>query len=586
MTFAFLFYRLVFNITYFTQLHGCVIFLALGIGADDIFVYSDAWLQNKSETNLKNRIEITLNRTILAVFNTSFTTAVAFSTTAISPAMPISSFGIYAALTIITNYLFVLLFTPCVILITDLYIKKWCSCKKKINNEEHTNNNNDLGCTYKFFKDYYYPLLKYKLFKVKIFPLIILIILSSFSIFNIVQASLLSPPVEQEKWFANEHMYTGFVDSMTNDFKGSNQDEYTQIYITWGIKGVNRDKYNFWEPNDYRGEVEFYDNFDILNYESLNKLDKVCDFVNNWECNYEGCSGFKGRLAIPNTTICFVKDLKKINELDKLKNINSNLTNFRSYTIPSNNKLKTWKNYIGYVDNKLKYISISFRSTIKSLIPMKKKEPVYKNAENLVKEINNFASKELGESFQDAGITWVWYDIERNLISSMFTGLAICFPVSFLVLLFATRNWYLSLASIISIGCVVANVLGFCKFFMNWNLGIAETVSAVIVIGFSIDYTVHIGHMYQEANEYNFKTRNFRTLYALERMGSTVLAGAGTTAGSALFMLGCQMTFFYKMALLISITIFYSLIYSLVFLISFMIILGPENDFGIIKCRK
>ena len=157
---------------------------------------------------------------------------------------------------------------------------------------------------------------------------------------------------------------------------------------------------------------------------------------------------------------------------------------------------------------------------------------------------------------------------------------------SFLVLLFATRNWYLSLASIISIGCVVANVLGFCQYFMNWNLGIAETVSAVIVIGFSIDYTVHIGHMYQEANEFNLKYRNLRTLYALERMGSTVLAGAVTTAGSALFMLGCQMTFFYKMALLISITIFFSLIYSLGFLVSFMILLGPEKDFGIIKCKK
>ena len=127
----FLFYRLVFGISYFTQLHGCAIFLALGIGADDIFVYSDAWIQNKNEEDLSKRIEKTLDRTVLAVFNTSFTTAIAFLATAVSPAMPISSFGIYAALTIITNYLFVLTFTPNVILIKDKYINKWCSCKKK-----------------------------------------------------------------------------------------------------------------------------------------------------------------------------------------------------------------------------------------------------------------------------------------------------------------------------------------------------------------------------------------------------------------------------------------------------------------------
>ena len=127
---------------------------------------------------------------------------------------------------------------------------------------------------------------------------------------------------------------------------------------------------------------------------------------------------------------------------------------------------------------------------------MKIKAPVYDNAENMMIQVNKNTPIELGNAFQDAGITWVWYDIERNLITSMFNGLAICFPVSFIVLLFATRNWYLSLLSIISIGLVVSNVLGFCKFIMGWDLGIAETVSAVIVIGFSIDYTLHIVYIY------------------------------------------------------------------------------------------
>ena len=48
MSFSFLIYRLVFGITYFTQLHVCAIFLALGIGADDIFVFTDAWKQSKN----------------------------------------------------------------------------------------------------------------------------------------------------------------------------------------------------------------------------------------------------------------------------------------------------------------------------------------------------------------------------------------------------------------------------------------------------------------------------------------------------------------------------------------------------------
>ena len=71
------------------------------------------------------------------------------------------------------------------------------------------------------------------------------------------------------------------------------------------------------------------------------------------------------------------------------------------------------------LDNKLKYITVSFRSTVKTLLPMKIKEPVYYNTENMINDINLNSPKELGQAFQDAGITWVWYDIERNLISSI-----------------------------------------------------------------------------------------------------------------------------------------------------------------------
>ena len=108
------------------------------------------------------------------------------------------------------------------------------------------------------------------------------------------------------------------------------------------------------------------------------------------------------------------------------------LKNFRSNTRPTIS-LKTWKNYIGVVNGDVKYITVTFRSSLKSLQPMKVKEPVYKRVEDLVRELNKNRPEKLGDSFQDAGITWIWFDIEKTLISSMFNGLIICFPVSFLV---------------------------------------------------------------------------------------------------------------------------------------------------------
>jgi len=590
MPLAFLIYRFVFGINYFTQLHGTAIFLALGIGADDIFVFTDAWKQSKFIENIDNklqRLQFTFSRTKIAVFNTSFTTTVAFLATAISPAMPISSFGIYAALTIICNYIFVLIFTPALMIIYTTYINKWCSCNSAITQtEENTDQDiEDLGIVHKIFSKIYYPIMNFSIKKVKIVSWVILTALTGYGIFSIYYATLLSPPVEQERWFTGGHMFNGFVDSMTNDFKTNNINEYAEVTIAWGINGVDRTDYNRWEPNDFRGEVDFKDSFSISTQAVRKHINNACNLIDKWECNEEGCSGSSGLLAIPNNTVCYIRDFDSLHSSSVFANETrylSALKDFRSNTRPSIN-LKTWRNYIGVVKDDIKYVTVTFRSTLKSLQPMKVKEPVYKRTEALVEEINKNRPSELGDTFQDAGITWVWYDIEKTLISSMFNGLIICFPVSFLVLLFATSNWYLSLISIISIAFVVSNVLGFCSYFMGWTLGIAETVAAVIVIGFSIDYTLHIGHMYQESNHFGHKTREQRTRYALEKMGSTVLAGAITTAGSSMFMFACQMTFFYKMAVLISVTIFFSLIYSLGFLIAAMITIGPQHEFGSIR---
>ena len=90
----------------------------------------------------------------------------------------------------------------------------------------------------------------------KIFPIIIVMGLVGFGCFNVYQASLLTPPIEQEKWFNEQHMFSGFVDNMTNDFKADNLNQYSEITLVWGIDSINRDEYNIWEPNNYRGEEE------------------------------------------------------------------------------------------------------------------------------------------------------------------------------------------------------------------------------------------------------------------------------------------------------------------------------------------
>ena len=141
-------------------------------------------------------------------------------------------------------------------------------------------------------------------------------------------------------------------------------------------------------------------------------------------------------------------------------------------------------------------------------------------------------------------------------------------------------NVILSLYAIVVIGCVVSGVLGLC-YLLGWSLGIRESVAGVIVIGLAVDYTIHLGHMYDHARFHaHLDTRDERTAYALRKMGRTVFAGAVTTAGAASLMFACQLTFFVQMACLIVFTIALSISLALGLYVPLLHVIGPEREQG------
>ena len=166
-------------------------------------------------------------------------------------------------------------------------------------------------------------------------------------------------------------------------------------------------------------------------------------------------------------------------------------------------------------------------------------------------------------------------------MDNVFTGFGICFPAAFFVLLFSTKNIVTSSLAIITIAGVVGCVLGVCKFFLGWGLGVAESIAAVIVIGFSVDFTVHLAHMYSEAGHAEgLTTRAERMASSATRMGATVTMGGCTTLGSGMMLWMCTLTFFTKFAVLIIATICFSLAAALFFFMPLCAICGPEDDFG------
>ena len=189
------------------------------------------------------------------------------------------------------------------------------------------------------------------------------------------------------------------------------------------------------------------------------------------------------------------------------------------------------------------------------------------------------APLELGHLTYDGGEQFLWADMFEALRVSMFEGLAICFPLAFVVLLFSTENILVALYAIVGIVLIVASVLGTIECIYGWDLGVVESLMGSLVVGFSVDYTIHLGHMFVVAgNEHDIRHRVDRFSFAIRKMGGTVVGGAVTTLGAGLFMLPCQLVSFYKLGLLMVTTIFFSLLYSFGFVMPLLAAAGPSGD--------
>ena len=124
-------YVVVIGFKYFGFFNILSIFIILGIGADDIFVFYDTWrlTEFSSYPSLAHRLTAAYSKSALSMFVTSLTTCVAFFSTAISPLLATRSFGIFSGLLIMYNYISVIVFFPTVVVMHHLNLENWnCAC--------------------------------------------------------------------------------------------------------------------------------------------------------------------------------------------------------------------------------------------------------------------------------------------------------------------------------------------------------------------------------------------------------------------------------------------------------------------------
>jgi predicted RND superfamily exporter protein len=105
------------------------VFIVIGIGADDVFVFMDAWKQSEVMMTGNNaqfphlRMAWVLKRAGGAMLVTSLTTSFAFFASAVSNITSLKCFGIYTGLVVLADFVLMITYLPCVVMINHLYVQ-------------------------------------------------------------------------------------------------------------------------------------------------------------------------------------------------------------------------------------------------------------------------------------------------------------------------------------------------------------------------------------------------------------------------------------------------------------------------------
>jgi hypothetical protein len=620
---ASLFYGGVFRIPYFEFLHILVVYLVLGIGADDVFVLTDTFRHISTERpidkgsclsdeDLAKIMKQTLMRTGQAIFNTSFTTTVAFLSTSVSKVMPMKTCGYYAALCIVMNYIFTMTLFPAAIVIYHRRLAgKRCCCpwwaSKPVGDidpsidvaEQQKRSCSMSGCIESFLKRAYIPFMQKKVGSrgVKVNAIFVAVVLIATAVQGAYFTSQLTPPRKPEVWIPVNHMLREFGEFFSATFFQADHDNFNEISFIWGIQDLDNTGFDQFRPYDTVGPAVFDPDFDLGSAEAQQHILDVCTAMQTIPCELDGCTGFGDNLIFETpgkAYSCFLEDMRASGNgtLPQGPAFEQEAKDFRSNANEDDFSDEVcrpdYQRNIGVIDGRLRYVAVKLRSRMFQDTPFSTGVEVRDLVQGFVDEWNAKAPVGArGMKFLAHGLQggFAQYDLSDELLRGLFSGIAIAFPLSFLVLLGSTGNVIVSLYAVSCVGAIVVCVLGFCKSAMDWDLGIGEAIAGVIVIGYSVDYVVHLAHIYTEAAAYGHQTREARTEFAIQNMGSTIFAGAFTTAGSGAIMFACFIMFFVKMAVLICVTIMYSLLFSMGLLVALLYLVGPEGSCGDLRCR-
>jgi len=630
----------VFRVRFFDPLNVFLLFVLLGLGADGVFIVFDAWEQSKAgldywteahgEDALAVRMSYVWRRASRAMMACNGTTALAFIAVIPSPIMPMASFGILSAFTIIHNWILDVTLVPALILLWDKHLRKnrLCCCLPRpppsgepaklcglVDDpcaEARTSTSSEvspardakdegaggtasharkgLNRTEKFFRDTYAPLvLKWKV------PM--LVCSTAFVAVMIYYASLLRADTESPQFLPDNHPLWKAIVGLRDGWKEGESEERGELWMVWGVAGndaSNFTKFDFGQAECNEGpcgEVIWEPSFDPAPVSMQKYLLNSCEEA----AKISAPNGRGGDFVYDEKiSTCLMKSfrgwLRSKDEDFPVEDEDEFWDKMHEFLREPDEDTVAGEGYGDFVQNKLTRLASNEGKRmfflIQGVFVDYSPQLFYGTSEVLPGleasfEFEEEWNEEKPEGQPDFFVTtssglFTATRMQEAYISSTFQGVATALGFALFSLLVFVANIVVALLAFVCIAGVVCCTLGI-MVLQGWALGPIEAICATIVVGFSVDYVVHYALAYVAAPD---KKRAERVTFALSEVGISVMAGAITTLGASAFLLVTTLSFFSKFGIFMMSTIAFSLVVANVAFVALLALCGPENDVG------
>jgi len=619
-TTGFIFYRVIYG-SFFGSFHIMAIFLLLGVGVDDVFVFLDTFegalqVDARYGKDLWGRLSWTWHHAATAMGVTSLTTAVSFFMNATSSFPGIAAFGIFAGALVVVMYISMCFFWPACICLNELkfkqvpfccgavsYLEKCAKSKQAAPAKSVANPEEEISkpALVRFFEDHFSYFILHHRCK-------IVLVFIAVSVYMFIQVASLKPEKEAPEFLPEDHPVEQYGQIMKGHFVRGGGVFNTKVNLAFGFDRDPLDK-DGTDPTG-QGNGEDIDDIGILGKVRWNpnfvdaegRMNLKVILGGGFDCMVQLCNSAEAKNSERKTggtgyrmKGCFARDVKMhMNQTDenwqaKWDKITKDLDT-AAWAEALNEKIKATP---GWEQETLQYtygekvgeevIWRFFRTemTLTSDINMD-----YADGNEIAAAWENWMSYEMsiGACAATADTFWGFvsakdfhqFKVSENLVTEMMTGILVSISVALVVLIAVTGNIIVGFCAALTIGLIVSWVMAMIPI-MGWELGMVECIVLVMVPGLSVDFTAHLAEAYSQAK---YDDREHRVVHSLEHSGVSIVSGAVSTCLAGLCLTFCDIVFFVKFGTLILCTIIYAVLFSLFFFPAVMAIIGPKGTQG------